>query len=79
MKQQLEQMLTRLELSEEQGADYLGVPVHTFKKWLTGQRKPSASAIRLVEVLATIEALSPALNNNFLKKVTVNVNVKGSS
>lgn len=68
MKQQLEQMLTRLNLTEEQGADYLGVSVHTFRKWLTGQRKPSASAIRLVEVLETIEALSPALNNNFLKK-----------
>ncbi len=68
MKQQLEQMLTRLNLSEEQGAEYLGVPVYTFKKWLTDQRKPSASAIRLVEVLATIEVLSPDLNNNFLPK-----------
>ena len=66
--EQLEQMLTRLNLSEEQGAEYLGVPVYTFKKWLTGQRKPNASAIRLVELLATIEVLSPELNNNFLPK-----------
>lgn len=66
--EQLQQMLTRLALNEDQGAEYLGVPVHTFKKWLTGQRKPSASAIRLVEVLETIEVLAPALNNNFLPK-----------
>lgn len=65
---QLEQMLNRLALNEEQGAEYLGVSVHTFKKWLTDQRKPSASAIRLVEVLTTIEVLSPELNNNFLPK-----------
>ena len=66
--EQLEQMLARLNLSEEQGAEYLGVSIHTFKKWLTGQRKPSASAIRLVEVLQTIEVLAPDLNNNFLPK-----------
>ena len=66
--EQLEQMLARLNLSEEQGAEYLGVSVHTFKKWLTGQRKPNASAIRLVEVLQTIEILTPNLNNNFLPK-----------
>ena len=66
--EQMKQMLTRLNLTEEQGAEYLGVPVHTFKKWLTGQRKPSASAVRLAEVLETIEVLAPALNNNFLPK-----------
>lgn len=65
---QLEQMLNRLALNEEQGAEYLGVSVHTFKKWLTSQRKPNASAIRLVEVLQTIETLAPDLNNNFLPK-----------
>lgn len=66
--EQLEQMLNRLALNEEQGAEYLGVSVHTFKKWITGQRKPSASALRLVEVLQTIETLAPDLNNNFLPK-----------
>ena len=66
--EQLERMLTRLTLNEEQCAEYLGVSIHTFKKWLTGQRKPNASAIRLVEVLQTIETLAPDLNNNFLPK-----------
>lgn len=66
--EQLEQMLKRLNLTEDQGASYLGVSVHTFKKWLTGQRKPNASAVRLVEVLQTIEILAPELNNNFLSK-----------
>ena len=66
--EQLEQMLNRLNLTEEQGAEYLGVSIYTFKKWLTGQRKPNASAIRLVEVLQLIEVLAPELNNNFLPK-----------
>ena len=52
-------LLYRQKLTEAQGAALLGVPVYTLRKWLTGQRVPSAAAVRLVDVLMTLEALSP--------------------
>lgn len=52
-------LLYRQKLTEAQGAALLGVPVYTLRKWLTGQRVPSAAAVRLVDVLMTLEALAP--------------------
>lgn len=52
-------LLQRQGLTDTQGAALLGVPVFTLRKWLTGQRTPSAAAVRLVDVLLTLEALAP--------------------
>lgn len=66
--QTLRATLERLNLDEIKGAQYLGVPVHTLRKWLNGTRRPSASALRLLEVLGTIEALNPSLHASFVPK-----------
>lgn len=62
----IRETVARLALDEPRAADYLGVPVYTLRKWATGERVPSASAIRLLDVLGTIEALAPALHAAFL-------------
>ena len=59
-------LMERLHLDEPSAADYLGVPVFTFHKWATGERKPSAAVLRLLDVLGTVEALAPALHAGFL-------------
>ena len=58
-KATLAALLTRRKLTDTRAAALLGVPVYTLRKWLTGQRVPSAAAVRLVDVLMTLEALSP--------------------
>jgi DNA-binding transcriptional regulator YiaG len=55
----LKALKTRLGLSDQGLADYLGVSVHAARKWLNGTRQPESSAARLVEVLGIIEALAP--------------------
>lgn len=52
-------LLYRQKLTEAQGAALLGVPVHTLRKWTSGQRVPSAAAVRLVDVVLTLEAMAP--------------------
>jgi hypothetical protein len=59
-------LMTRLGLDEDQASAYLGVPVFTFRKWVAGNRKPSAAVNRLLHVLGTIEALAPAIHAAFL-------------
>lgn len=54
-------LLTRHQLTEDQSAGLLGVPVFTLRKWQAGTRAPSAAAVRLLDVLCTLEALAPAL------------------
>ena len=56
----------RLHLDEARAADYLGVPVFTLRKWLTGEREPGAAVARLLDVLGMVEALAPALHDSFL-------------
>lgn len=51
----------RHQLTEQQAAGLLGVPVFTLRKWKAGTRAPSAAAVRLVEVLDMVGALAPAL------------------
>jgi len=63
---QFTHLMTRLGLDEPSAADYLGVPVFTFRKWASGERTPSAAVLRLLDVLGTIEALAPALHAGFL-------------
>ena len=54
-------LIARHNLCETQAAGLLGVPVFTLKKWTSAQRAPSASAVRLLEVLGLLEAVAPAL------------------
>lgn len=59
MRDDLNALRVSLSLSEQGLADLMGVPIHTLKKWLAGQREPSASAIRLVDVLITLSVVAP--------------------
>ena len=54
-------LMQRQNLCETQAAGLLGVPVFTLRKWTSAQRAPSASAVRLLEVLGLLEAVAPAL------------------
>ena len=56
-------LITRLGLDEPRAAQYLGVPVYTLRKWIKGERTPSAAVLRLIEVLGVIEALAPAIHD----------------
>lgn len=58
--------MDRLNLSEARGAEYLGVPVYTLRKWRTGERAPAAVAVRLLDVLELLEAIAPALHAGLL-------------
>ena len=60
-KTTLDGLMTRHRLDDTRAAALLGVPVYTLKKWTTGTRAPSAAAVRLLEVLCTLEALAPAM------------------
>lgn len=60
--------INRLQLDEARAADYLGVPVYTLRKWVAGEREPSAAVIRLFDVLGMVEALAPAIHESLLPK-----------
>lgn len=59
--QDLVDLIARQGLDETRAAGLLGVPVFTLRKWITGTRAPSAAAVRLLDVLLTLEAFAPAL------------------
>lgn len=52
----------RLGLSELAMATYLGVPVHTYRKWINGTRGMDSAPRRLLEVLERIEHDAPDLH-----------------
>ena len=54
-------LINRRGLDENRAAGLLGVPVFTLRKWCSGERQPSAAAVRLLDVLCTLEALVPAV------------------
>jgi hypothetical protein len=54
-------LMHRRALDEPRAAALLGVPLYTLTKWTTGTRAPSAAAVRLLDVLATLEAIAPAV------------------
>lgn len=59
----------RLKLTKHQAADYLGVPVFTYIKWESGERTPPAVAIRLLDVMGSLETIAPAIHDYFLPKI----------
>jgi DNA-binding transcriptional regulator YiaG len=58
----------RLALDDHRMAAYLGVKITTWRNWKSGNRKPPAVADRLLSVLGTVEALAPALHNQFVPR-----------
>jgi hypothetical protein len=65
--------LERLHLDDTRGAAYLGVPVFTVRKWITGEREPGAAVARLLDVLGMVEAMAPALHGSFMPAKPVQV------
>jgi hypothetical protein len=59
--QDLGDLIARRALDETRAAGLLGVPVFTLRKWTAGIRAPSAAAVRLLDVLLTLDAIAPAL------------------
>lgn len=59
--QDLGDLIARRALDEFRAAGLLGVPVFTLRKWTAGIRAPSAAAVRLLDVLLTLDAIAPAL------------------
>jgi hypothetical protein len=53
-------------LDDARTAEALGVPIYTARKWINGTRAPNAAAVRLLDVLETLEAMAPALHGAFL-------------
>lgn len=49
----------RLGMSQTQFASYLGVSVMNVYHWERGTRRPTRAALRLLDVLATVEAQAP--------------------
>jgi DNA-binding transcriptional regulator YiaG len=56
----------RLHLDDAQASEYLGVPVHTYRKWVNGTRQPGAAVHRLLDVLALLEAHAPTIHSTLL-------------
>lgn len=59
-------LMNRLNMNQAQAAAYLGVPQPTMANWLSGNREPSASVVRLLDVLGTIEVLAPNVHESLL-------------
>lgn len=59
---ELKQWQADLGLSEAAMAAYIGVPVHTYRGWIKGTRKPDAAPMRLMHLLQTIEKRAPVLH-----------------
>ena len=52
----------RLKMNTATLADYFGVPIGTMRNWLSGTREPPPVALRLLDVLCTIETFNPVLH-----------------
>lgn len=62
MTRRLAQARKRLKLSQSHMALYLGVSVVTYQSWEGGIREPSASVLRLLDVLGLVEVTAPELH-----------------
>ena len=73
LAERIKHTLERLHLDDTRGAAYLGVPVYTVRKWITGEREPGAAVARLLDVLGMVEAMAPALHGSFMPSEPVQV------
>lgn len=65
---ELKQWQADLGLSEMAMASYLGIPVHTLKKWINGTRTPDAAPLRLFAVLQRIGTAYPVLHGDLVRE-----------
>ena len=65
---ELKQWQAGLGLSEMAMAGYLGIPVHTLKKWIDGTRTPDAAPRRLFASLQRIGQAYPVLHGELLRE-----------
>lgn len=69
---ELKQWQSDLGLSEMAMAHYLGIPVHTLKKWINGTRTPDAAPLRLFAVLQRIGVTYPVLHGDLIREAREN-------
>jgi transcriptional regulator with XRE-family HTH domain len=65
---ELKQWQADLGLSELAMAHYLGVPVHTLKKWTNGTRTQDSATLRLFAVLRRIGVAYPMLHGELVQE-----------
>jgi transcriptional regulator with XRE-family HTH domain len=65
-----------LGLSELAMAHYLGVPVHTLKKWTNGTRNPDSATLRLFAILQRIGAAYPVLQGELVQEARASAPVQ---
>ena len=63
---EIKQWQADLGLSEASMAHYLGVPVHTLRKWINGTRKPDAAPCRLFAILQMVQTLAPSMHDGLM-------------
>lgn len=66
VSERLKGTMERFDLNILELAAYLGVTPPAVRHWLEGTRAPTRSTIKLIDVLATVEALAPDLHEQFL-------------
>ena len=69
---ELKQWQADLGLSEAAMAHYLGIPVHTLKKWINGTRTPDAAPLRLFAILQRIGQAYPVLHGDLIREAREN-------
>ena len=62
----LKDTMRRLNLNRLSLSIYYGVPVTSITKWIDVSRKPSASMIKLIDVMGMIEVMSPDIHEMLL-------------
>ena len=60
--ERLKAVQVRLNLSQQELADYLGVSIGTLRNWVQGVRPMPVHVVRLLDVLGMVEAMAPGLH-----------------
>lgn len=61
-------LMARRKMGQNETAHYLGIPPGTLGNWMQGTKKPSASVVRLIEVLGMVEVFAPHVHDNLIPK-----------
>lgn len=63
LSHRLIELRSRLNFSQVQMAQYLGVPVFTLRKWESGEREPQSVLTRLLDILGIVETFAPSIHD----------------